>query len=494
MLVAIGFFVIILGLLAYLDTKKPKNYPPGPSWLPIIGSAHTIKEWRKKAGYLYKATAEMAEKYGPVIGLRVGKDLVVVVYGKNQIREFLTSDDLAGRPTGPFFDMRTWGERRGVLLTDSDFWQEQRRFILRQLREFGFGRKNMSSMIEEETGIMVESYQKMLAGKKSVILNMESAFNIHILNTLWMMMAGIRYSPEDKNLKSLQDILGRLFSTVDMVGAPFSQFPILKFIAPEISGYKLYVETHLQLWEFLYDELKRHKETWDENNLRDFMDVYLKMLNSPECKESFCEKQLLAICLDMFMAGSETTSKSLGFCFLNLIMYPDVQKKAQQEIDAVIGRNRLPSLEDRPQMPYMECVVLEALRMFSGRAFTVPHRAFKDTHLNGYIIPKDTMVIANMHGTLMGPESGVEDPETFKPERYLKDGKITLADTYLPFGFGKHRCLGETLARANVFLFTASLLQHFNFSIVPGSPPTTECIDGVTPGPLPFKALVTPRD
>lgn len=99
-----------------------------------------------------------------------------------------------------------------------------------------------------------------------------------------------------------------------------------------------------------------------------------------------------------------------------------------------------------------------------------------------------------MHGTLMGPESGVEDPETFKPERYLKDGKITLPETYLPFGFGKHRCLGESLARANVFLFTAALLQHFDFSFVPGDPPTTECIDGVTPGPLPFKARITPRE
>ncbi|RZC40009.1 cytochrome P450 303a1 [Asbolus verrucosus] len=494
MWIAVALFVVILGLLIYLDTRKPKNYPPGPKWLPIIGSALTVAEKRKRTGYLYKATAELSEEYGPVIGLKVGKDLVVVVYGQQAIREFLSSEDLAGRPTGIFFEMRTWGERRGVLLTDTEYWQEQRRFILRQLREFGFGRKNMSAMIEEETGIMVEAINKMMNEKESVVINMESVFNIHILNTLWMMLAGVRYSPEDKNMKSLQNILGKLFATVDMVGAPFSQFPVLRFIAPEISGYKLYVETHLQVWEFLNEELKRHKETVDENNPRDFMDVYLKILNSPERKPSFCEKQLLAICMDMFMAGSETTSKSLGFCFLYLILYPDVQKKAQEEIDNVVGRSRLPNLRDRPQMPYMECVVLEALRMFSARAFTVPHRALKDTYLDGFFIPKDTMVIANLHGTLMGPDSGVEDPEVFKPERYLKDGKITLTETYIPFGIGKRRCLGESLARANVFLFTSALLQHFNFSIPPGIPPTRECIDGVTPGPLPFKALVTPRD
>lgn len=79
------------------------------------------------------------------------------------------------------------------------------------------------------------------------------------------------------------------------------------------------------------------------------MDVYLQMLKSPERKDSFSEKQLLAICLDMFMAGSETTSNSLTFGFMYLILFPDVQKKAQEEIDRVIGRDRAPSLDDRPQ-------------------------------------------------------------------------------------------------------------------------------------------------
>lgn len=107
---------------------------------------------------------------------------------------------------------------------------------------------------------------------------------------------------------------------------------------------------------------------------------------------------------------------------------------------------------------------------------------------------QDVQVIANLHGCLMGPESGFEDPEAFIPERYMKNGKITLPDVYMPFGFGKHRCMGETLARANVFLFTTCLLQHFNFAIPPGCPPKMEFIDGVTPGPKHYKAIVTPRN
>lgn len=86
-----------------------------------------------------------------------------------------------------------------------------------------------------------------------------------------------------------------------------------------------------------------------------------------------------------------------------------------------------------------------------------------------------------------------ENPEQFIPERFLKDGKIYLPDSFMPFGLGKHRCLGESLARANIFLFVAGLLQKFDFNIVPEQPPTTEWADGITPGPKPFKARITPR-
>jgi cytochrome P450 len=198
--------------------------------------------------------------------------------------------------------------------------------------------------------------------------------------------------------------------------------------------------------------------------------------------------------MDMFMAGSETTTKSLGFCFLYLLLYPDVQRRAQAEIDAVVGRDRLPSLNDRPKMPYMEAIVLESVRMFMGRTFSIPHRALKDTELQGYDIPKDTMVICNFNGNLMDKDFW-GDPDVFRPERFIDaQGSIFIPDQYTPFGFGKHRCMGETLAKSNVFLFTASLLQNFNFTVPPGSlPPTTDGVDGVTPSPKPFQALVTPR-
>lgn len=354
----------------------------------------------------------------------------------------------------------------------------------------------MAQLVEDEAVELVNVFIKKFKNKEEnegVIVQMHDVFGVSVLNTLWSMLAGIRYSHEDKELKTLQNLLTELFASIDMVGALFSQFPILQFIAPEMSGYKQFIYIHQEVWYFLKKELDNHKETYKSGQPRDLMDVYLQMLYSEDKKPSFSESQLLAICMDMFMAGSETTSKSLGFGFLYMLLYPEVQKKAQEEIDRVVG-SRSPTLNDRPNMPYIEAIVLESVRVFMGRTFSIPHRALRNTTLMGYNIPKDTMLIANFAAVLMDKEFW-GDPEVFRPDRFItKEGKLNVPDQYLPFGFGKHRCMGQTLARSNIFLFTAFLLQKFSFSIPPGeAPPSTHGIDGVTPSTGPFRALVTRR-
>ncbi|KAB0792386.1 hypothetical protein PPYR_14345 [Photinus pyralis] len=484
--------VAILGLLAYLDTRKPKNFPPGPRWYPIIGCAWQLSKLRKATGCLAKTTGELAAKYGPVVGVRVGTDRIVFAYGYDAIHEFTTRDEFNGRPDGIFYRTRTWGQRRGVLLTDGEFWVDQRKFVLRQLREFGFGKKSMSDMIQGEGSAMVENIKKKIEDTGGAcVLRMDDLFGIHVLNTLWTMVSGNKCTSDDKEIRSLQVILTELLAKVHMDGALFSHYPILRHLCPDYSGYTMFHGVHKRMWRFFALEIQKLKATYNPYDLRGFIDVYLKMLHSPERKESFTEGQLLAICVDLFVAGSETTTKTLGFAFLYLILYPDVQRKAQEEIDRVIGRNRLPNLNDRPHLQYVECVVLESLRMFGCRAFIIPHRASKDAYLSGYLIPKDTIILGSLQSTLL--DGGWANPEIFDPERYIKNGSIEVPDRFIPFGFGKHRCMGETLARANVFLIIACLLQTFNFTALPSEPPTTDFIDGVTPGPKPFKALVTLR-
>lgn len=346
--------MLVICLYLYLDTVKPSKFPPGPSWLPIIGCAHAVYKLREKTGYLYKAVKELSYtcSNASLLGLRIGKDIIVMVNSLEANKEMLFNEDIDGRPKGIFYQTRTWGERRGVLITDGELWKEQRRFLIKHLKEFGFGRRGMGNIAQSEAGHMVSDVMEIINTNngKSAEIMMHNFFNVYILNTLWTMMAGIRYKPSEPQMIVLQTLLFELFAAVDMVGAVFSHFPILAVVAPKRSGYREFVKTHKAIWRFLREEIARHKENFEpEKEDKDFMDVYIRVLRENGEANTYSEGQLVAMCMDMFMAGTETTSKSMSFCFSYLVREQEVQIKAQKEIDRVIGNERFPCLDDRPK-------------------------------------------------------------------------------------------------------------------------------------------------
>lgn len=353
MLLTVVVILLVIGILLYLDSSKPKKFPPGPKWLPIIGSALEVNKSREKTGYLYKSLKELSKLYsndGHLLGLKIGKDRIVVVNSVEANKEMLYNEDFDGRPKGIFYQTRTWGERIGVLLTDGDTWKEQRKFLIKHLKEFGFGRRGMGEIAFYEAGHMVKDVRNLMVNNNSAIVQMHNFFSTYILNTLWTMMAGIRYQRDDPEMILLQNILFDLFAAIDMVGCVFSHFPILSILAPKSSGYTDFVNTHKRIWKFLRDEITKHKMRFDPNNEdKDFMDVYIRVLKEHGEIDTYSEGQLVATCMDMFMAGTETTSKSMSFCFSYLVREQEVQKKAQEEIDRVVGKDRMPCLDDRPK-------------------------------------------------------------------------------------------------------------------------------------------------
>ena len=132
--------------------------------------------------------------------------------------------------------------------------------------------------------------------------------------------------------------------------------------------------------------------------------------------------------------------------------------------------------------------------MFMGNTFGIPHRALEDTELCGHYIPKDTMLVGAFFGMNFDPKT-FPNPREFNPEKhFMKDGKLSVPDSYHPFGFGKRRCMGEKLARSNLFIFVTTLFQNFNVAPLPGMGlPSERPIDGATPGLHQYKTLITPR-
>jgi len=198
--------------------------------------------------------------------------------------------------------------------------------------------------------------------------------------------------------------------------------------------------------------------------------------------------------MNLFKAGIETGSTTLSWALLYMATWPEIQEKVQKELDDVIGRERMPSYADKSRLPYTEAVVLEIHRYASIVALSIPHSPKFDTKLFGFNIPKGTTVLENIWAVHHDPKLW-GDPEIFRPERFLNaNGQVQKPEYLIPFSVGSRFCLGEPLARMEIFIFFSSLLHTFTFSRVTGlQPPKLEPITRATLLPPPFKLKVTQR-
>ncbi|KAK3084638.1 hypothetical protein FSP39_016665 [Pinctada imbricata] len=205
--------------------------------------------------------------------------------------------------------------------------------------------------------------------------------------------------------------------------------------------------------------------------------------------------QLLRSVNDLFAAGTDTTVNSLSWFTLVLLYKPEIQQRMRKEIEEVVGDSRLPSLADREKLPYCDAVIHETLRFGNIAPFALPHGLTEDMQFNGYFIPKDAVIIPNLDSVLMDPDL-FKDPFEFNPLRFLTDdGCLVGTENVQTFGIGRRICLGEALARMELFLFATSLIQRFELVRSDGHklPELTESKLGTTRSPLPFMVKAVER-
>ncbi|KAJ3571957.1 hypothetical protein NPX13_g5205 [Xylaria arbuscula] len=202
--------------------------------------------------------------------------------------------------------------------------------------------------------------------------------------------------------------------------------------------------------------------------------------------------------MSLYSAGADTTVSAIATFYLAMKMYPEVQKRAQEEIDRVIGNGRLPTIADRDYLPYVNAVVKETLRWHPVAPMGLPHQSTEDDICEGYFIPKGSMLFANVWHFTHDPERHPE-PEAFKPERFLAvDGQVPEPDPHrFVFGFGRRVCPGSLLADNTLFLTVAQSLAVFSMNGPSGTekPPQhkPEFLAGIVSHPLPFRNAIKPR-
>ncbi|XP_070495476.1 methyl farnesoate epoxidase-like [Chironomus tepperi] len=489
----ISSVIIMVFLMAcyWLLTKRPMDFPPGPKFLPIVGNINILKHI-KTLKFHHLLWHNLSKLYGPVVGLKFFHKYVVIVSSKEAIKEVYSRDELNGRPDGFFFRIRTFEKRLGVVFTDGHFWENQRRFSATTLKHLGVGKFGMVKHIEHEAEELISELMKI--SETTDEFPMHSTFDISVLNLMWVLLKGERFELDDQKLIDLVAAVHKNFQVLDMSGGILNLFPAIRHIIPEQSGYKELVDTMRPIWSFLAEEIHFIKETYDPAlEPKCFIEAYLKEMSKVQDQDSFfSEEQLFGICIDFFQAGSETTANSLGFAILYMLHHPKVMRRVQVEIMSIVGANKLPKLSDRPKLKYTDAVISEVQRCANIAPLGIAHRAVKNAHLNGFLIPKDATILCNLYSLNMDDKNW-KKPTEFMPERFLNDdGDLIYPDYFIPFAMGKRRCLGENVAKSSLFLFFASIVHSFDIKCV-GELPDLMGIDGISLAPKPFKVKLWRR-
>ncbi|KAL7991087.1 hypothetical protein Chor_014517 [Crotalus horridus] len=481
-------FVLLLALLIFFFLRQlwtRRHLPPGPLALPLIGTLWADGFWLRE-DYFRKPV----KQYGNICSMWVGPHLLVVLSGFKTVKEGMASfpEEFSHRPEDAF--MTALGNKRGIIFSNGHIWKQQRHIGLTSLRKLGLGKKSIEHQIQDTAQTLVESFRETKGQPFDPSIPVINA----VSNVICALSFGHQFAPEDENFQKLIQVLEIL---VKFSGGLFH---VMLFVFPRLMSYlpgphKKALAAVDVIVSFAKQEIEKHKESHSLDEPQDFIDHYLlqmeKSRNDPN--STYNEENLAQCIFDFFGAGTDTTFATLMWALLLLTNHPDIQEKVQKEIEDVFGFSGSISYQDRKKLPYTNAVIHEMQRLKSVLLVGFPRQSIKDVKMRGYHIPKGSIIIPDLRSVLLDPEQW-ETPEEFNPNHFLdKDGKFIEREEFLSFGIGQRACVGELLARIEIFIVLTSLLRAFSFRLPEGVKEFNEApVVKVMAHPHPYKLCAIP--
>nr|QPC57094.1 CYP71AJ48 [Kitagawia praeruptora] len=457
---SLSFVTIFLYKWLTLNKTALKNLPPSPPKLPIIGNLHQI------GPEPHISLRALAQKYGPLMLLKFGSVPVLVVSSADAAREILKTNDLvfSDRPYSSVANRLSYNGRDVGFARYSEYWRQVKSVCVTQLLS---SRRvhSFHNVREEEVALLIQNIEY----PHSKLVNLSDMLAELTTNVVCRVSLGRKYESGHKGnsykilLKEIMKLLGSR--------SMGDYFPLLGWV-DWLSGLKGEVEKAAnEIDTFLEGVLRDQPSTTASNNgsaNKDFLSILLEIQNT-DAGSSIDRECIKAIILDMFAAGTETTSTTLEWTIAALIKNPEVMFKLQNEVRE-IGKGKSKILEgDLVKMYYLKAVMKESMRLYFTAPLLVPREARQDLKLMGYDIRSGTQVLINAWAIARDP-SLWDNPEEFRPERFLNspiDYK-GLHYEYLPFGAGRRGCPGIQFAMAVNELALANVVHKFDIKLPDG--------------------------
>ncbi|XP_074089908.1 steroid 17-alpha-hydroxylase/17,20 lyase [Macrotis lagotis] len=460
------FLTISLLTLLYYTWQKVgslgKKYPTCLPHIPILGSLPYLNSSDPAHIYFTK----LKEKYGHIYAFWLGPYYSVVVSQFSLAKEVLLKKgkDFASRPRMVTTDILS-GSGKGIAFSQyGPQWRMYRKLVQSTFSLFKDRPQNFEKIICQEASSLCKS----LATKQGQSFDPALDFFLASANVICQFCFSSSWKQDDEEIKIMMNFSDAIIKTLAKDNL-IDVFPWIQLFPNK--DLTLLKESVILRNKLLEKKIKIQKEKFHIDSINNLLDTLLKakinnndhLTQEPE----ITDEHVLMTVGDIFGAGMETTSSVVKWCIAYLLHYPQVKEKIQKEIDQKIGFSRTPVLSDRNQLLLLESTIREVLRIRPVAPLLIPHMAHTDSSIGEYTIPKGTRIYINLWSIHHDPTEW-DEPEQFKPERFLDKNKehlIMPTASYFPFGCGPRVCIGEFLARAELFLFLAWILQRFDVDL-----------------------------
>lgn len=454
--------VALFIFLLLLRKKRNSRLPPGPLGWPIIGN---ILQLGDKP---HESLFGLAQKYGPLMSLRLGCKLTMVVSSPSMAKEVLKNNDQTFSSRSINMAARTFAYQ-GTSLVWSPYgphWRLLRRICNAEL----FSLKRLDALQhvrQEEVNRTIRSIFEDSREGRSVNMG-DTVFLISLSLVGRMVCSRNVFHPGSKEAAEFKEMV---WEVLKLTGTPnlSDLFPFLERF--DLQGLKKGMKSLARQFDSLFDRIIEER-LGDDNGAgvhhegKDFLEI---MLDLRKGGTQFTLENIKAVLMDMFIAGTDTTSVTIEWAMAELLRKPAVMRKAQAELNEIIGREKRMEESDIVKLPYLQAIVKEALRLHPAAPLIIPRRSDNSCEIGGYVVPENTQVFVNVWGIGRDP-SVWKEPLEFNPERFLECNTDYRGQDFelIPFGAGRRICIGLPLAHRMVHLVVGSLLHAFNWSI-PGS-------------------------